>query len=469
MQHERSQTADPQAVVSALRAGFGTGLSRPVAWRIRQLKALRRMLIERRTDFERALQDDLGKNATEAWLTEVGFTVNEIDHTLRHLRGWLRPRRRRVPLALQPANARTVFEPRGVVLIIAPWNYPLQLLLTPLVGALASGNVVLAKPSELAPATSSAIARWLPEYLDRRAVQVVEGGVAETTAILEQRFDHVFYTGNAAVGQIVMEAAAKHLTPVTLELGGKSPVYVDDSADITVSARRIAWGKFMNAGQTCVAPDYVLASAAVQARLVPALDAAIREMFGDDPTTSPDFGRIINERNYDRLTALLPEHSAIGGQANREARYIAPTVLPDADPSSAAMSAEIFGPILPLVTVDGAEEAVRFINSRDKPLALYLFSNRRDVRKKFVRETSSGGIVIGAPTMHLSVSQLPFGGVGHSGMGSYHGVHSIEAFSHQKAVLTKPLNPDTLRLVYPPFTKFRDTVIRRFIAPDRRK
>nr|WP_245695500.1 aldehyde dehydrogenase family protein [Streptomyces antibioticus] len=449
--------------VSRLNAAFATGLTRPVAWRKSQLRALRRMVTEHEEVFAAALRADLGKSRTEAYTTEIGFLVNEIDHTLRHLDRRLRPRRVGVPLALAPARARTVREPLGTVLIISPWNYPLQLALAPLVGALAAGNCAVVKPSELAPATSAALAEWLPRTLNPEAVAVVEGGVAETTALLEQRFDHVFYTGNGTVGRIVMAAAARHLTPVTLELGGKSPAVVEPGTDLTAAARRLAWGKFMNAGQTCVAPDYVLAVGDTADGLQDALAAAIREMYGADPAASEDYGRIVNERHFDRLAALPAGGKVVvGGEHDRSRLYFAPTVLADVDLDSPVMREEIFGPILPVVRVPDLDAAIAFITAREKPLALYAFTASAASKRRLTAETSSGALAFGVPNAHLAVPGLPFGGVGESGLGRYHGTYSIDTFSHVKAVLDKPRLPDTLRLAYPPFTRGKDRLLRRF-------
>ncbi|MER5856872.1 aldehyde dehydrogenase family protein [Streptomyces sp900105245] len=434
-------TEQPADVVARLRATFATGRTRPVAWRTAQLRRLRALLTERGADLAAALRADLGKSATEAYRTEIDFTVREIDHTLEHLDAWLRPEPAPVPAHLGPdATAWTQTDPLGVVLVIAPWNYPAQLLLAPMVGALASGNAVVAKPSELAPATSGALAELIPAYLDTDAVAVVEGGVPETTALLAERFDHVFYTGNGTVGRIVMRAAAEHLTPVTLELGGKSPVFVDRGTHLDTVADRLARGKFLNAGQTCVAPDYVLTDPGTAAALEAALVRAVEALYGTDPAASPEYGRIINERHFDRLNGLLGSgRVAVGGVGDRTAKYLAPTVLADVEPDSPVMREEIFGPILPIVTVAGLDEAIAFINDRDKPLALYVFTESEDTRARIAAETSSGGLGYGLPLAHLTVSDLPFGGVGESGMGSYHGRWSIETFSHRKAVLSKPL------------------------------
>lgn len=432
----------PAEVVARLRATFRTGRTRSADWRTGQLRRLRALLTESGADLAAALRADLGKSSTEAYRTEIDFTVREIDHTLEHLADWLRPEPAPVPAHLgADATAWTQYEPLGVVLVIAPWNYPAQLLLAPLVGALASGNTVVAKPSELAPATSAALARLLPAYLDTDAVAVVEGGVPETTALLAERFDHIFYTGNGTVGRVVMRAAAEHLTPVTLELGGKSPVFVDRGTDLDVVADRLARGKFLNAGQTCVAPDYVLTDPQTAPALEAALVRAVEGLFGADPARSPEYGRIVNERHFDRLSGLLDSgRVAVGGVGNRADRYLAPTVLADVDPGSPVMREEIFGPILPIITVPGLDEAIGFINDRDKPLALYVFSESEETRARIAAETSSGALGHGLPLAHLTVSDLPFGGVGESGMGSYHGRYSIETFSHRKAVLAKPLS-----------------------------
>ncbi|NEE22999.1 aldehyde dehydrogenase family protein [Streptomyces sp. SID7499] len=437
-----SAPEQPADVVARLRATFRTGRTKPVEWRTAQLRRLRDMLTDNGADLAAALHADLGKSATEAYRTEIDFTVREIDHTLDHLADWLRPEPAPTPAHLgADVTVWTQYDPLGVVLVIAPWNYPAQLLLAPVVGALAAGNAVVAKPSELAPATSAALARLLPAYLDADAVAVVEGGVPETTALLAERFDHIFYTGNGTVGRIVLRAAAEHLTPVTLELGGKSPAFVDRDTDLAVVAERLAAGKFLNAGQTCVAPDYVLTDPETAAALEPLLADAVKTLYGSDPAASGEFGRIINERHFDRLTGLLDSgRTVVGGTSDRTTKYVAPTVLADVDPDAPVMREEIFGPILPIVTVPGLDEAIDFINDRDKPLALYVFSESDATRRRFAAETSSGGLGHGLPLAHLTVSDLPFGGVGESGMGNYHGRYSIETFSHRKAVLDKPLH-----------------------------
>ncbi|MGQ4515535.1 aldehyde dehydrogenase family protein [Streptomyces sp. DW26H14] len=422
--------------VARLRATFRTGRTKERDWRVRQLTALRTVLTEHEGEFAAALNADLGKSKEEGVRTEVVFTVREIDHMLGHLDDWIRPTAAPVPEHLAGARAWSVLEPLGVVLVIGPWNYPAQLLLAPMAGALAAGNCVVAKPSELAPETSALLARLLPRHLDPDAVAVVEGGIPETTALLEQRFDHIFYTGNGGVGRIVMRAAAEHLTPVTLELGGKSPVFVDRDADVAEVAARLVATKFLNAGQTCVAPDYVLTDPATARGLVAALAREIPAVYGDDPAASPRYGRIVNERHFDRLSGLLASGTvAAGGRGDRSARYIEPTVLTGVSPDSPVMREEIFGPILPVIEVEDLDEAIDFIVARDKPLALYAFTRSGATRERLLAETSSGAVTFGLPVAHLTVPDLPFGGVGESGMGNYHGPYSMETFSHRKAVL----------------------------------
>ncbi|MEU1015433.1 aldehyde dehydrogenase family protein [Streptomyces sp. NPDC005898] len=434
---------DIAALVTRLRATFATGRTRPLAWREEQLTRLRALFTENREAIADALYSDLRKPRPEANGAEIDLPVQEIDHTLAHLAQWLAPRHLD-PKALaglpEGSTAGTQYEPLGTVLVIAPWNYPVQLSLVPVAGALAAGNAVILKPSELAPATSALMARLVPRYLDPEAVAVVEGGVPETTALLAQRFDHIFYTGNGTVGRIVMRAAAEHLTPVTLELGGKSPVFVDRDADVTTVARRLADAKFRNAGQTCVAPDYVLTDPATARALEVALAEAVEGMFGPDPQASEAYGRMVNERHFDRVSALLGSGTTVfGGRTDRDDLYIAPTVLAAVRGDDPVMGEEIFGPVLPLVEVADLDEAIAFINDRDKPLALYGFTENETTRRRLAAETSSGGLGFGLPMAHLRVPELPFGGVGESGMGSYHGPHSIAAFSHRRARLDVPL------------------------------
>jgi aldehyde dehydrogenase (NAD+) len=432
-----------------------------IAWRRAQLEGLQAMLHDRAPEFEQALLTDLGKNPVESEITEIGFVLAEISYALRHLKSWMRPERVRVPMSLWPASARTVHEPLGAVLIIAPWNYPLQLTLAPLVGALAAGNAVVLKPSEVAPATSAAMAAFIPQYLDAELVKVVEGGVPETTELLAQRWDHIFYTGNETVARIISAAAAKNLTPVTLELGGKSPTFVDDTANLAHVAKRLAWSKFVNAGQTCVAPDYVLVTPDVREPLVAALEVAIGELYGSDPQDSADYGRIISTHHVERLSAVMPKKGvALGGQIDKKERYIAPTIATGVSGDDPIMRDEIFGPILPILTIASVDDAIDFINARPKPLALYVYSADKKTQRAFETRTSSGALDINVALAHMSVPDLPFGGVGLSGSGAYHGKRSFDVFSHAKAVLSKPLSPDTLALIYPPYTASKSKLAR---------
>jgi aldehyde dehydrogenase (NAD+) len=461
--HSAPTPLDAPALVAGLRATFASGRTRPVAWRRTQLQALRTLLTEHEDDLLAALASDLGKPRLEAWATDVGFVVNDIDHTLKHLRRWTRPTRVRTPLATKPSRARILPEPLGAVLIIAPWNYPVQLALSPLVGAIAAGNVAVLKPSEVAPATSAVLARLVPQYLDREAFAVVEGAVPETQALLEQRWDHIFYTGNGRVGRVVMQAAAEHLTPVTLELGGKSPAIVDASANLEVAARRIAWGKFLNAGQTCIAPDYVLVARGLEDRFVELVRRCLFDFYGQDPKASSDYARIVNGAHFERLVGLIDSGTpAVGGEHDAATRYLAPTVLRDVLPESPVMQEEIFGPILPVLPVDDTAQAIAFVNGRDKPLALYVFAGDSKIQQQVLDGTSSGGVCVNATLFHVAAPELPFGGVGESGIGAYHGKASFDVFSHAKSVLKRSTRPDP-DLAYPPYTDRKEKLTRRFL------
>ncbi len=449
----KQPTTDKEIVetVARLRRAFDSGVTRPLEWRLSQLRQFAAMLRDNEPAMIEALQQDLGKPEFEAWLGETGFMMGDVNYAIKHLRKWMKPKKVKAPMAVQPGKARVYSEPLGVVLIIAPWNYPIQLALAPLVGALAAGNCAVIKPSEVAPASSALMAKLIPKYFDRDAVAVVEGAVPETTTLLAQRFDYIFYTGNGTVGRIVMEAAAKHLTPVTLELGGKSPAIVDRDVDLDVAARRIAWGKWFNAGQTCVAPDYVLVHESVEQPLLERLRAAVRDFYGEDPKQSPNYARIVNERHHARLSRLLDSgEKVVGGQTDVSEKYIAPTVLRNVDPSSPVMADEIFGPILPVLTVKDVDAAIQFINERPKPLALYVFTKDKEHARRVLSRTSSGGACVNDAVSHLGVPELPFGGVGASGMGAYHGKSSFDTFTHKKSVLDKPTYVDP-SLRYPPY------------------
>jgi aldehyde dehydrogenase (NAD+) len=442
-----------------LRMRFESGRTRPLAWRRQQLAAIERMLIERKAEFEEALRLDLNKSPFETWLSETSFVFEEAKYARRRLARWMRGERVRTPMVAQPGRSRIVPEPKGVVLIIAPWNYPLQLVLAPLVGAVAAGNAAVVKPSEVSRHTSAALARILPQYLDPEAIAVVEGGVEETTELLEQRFDHILYTGNERVARIVLAAAAKHLTPVTLELGGKSPCLVDRDADLEIAASRIAWGKFLNAGQTCVAPDHVLVHREVAAPLLDALKRRIREFFGEDAAASPDYGRIASERHAARFAQLLAGQKIhIGGRVDVAARFVEPTIVLDPPMDSMLMQEEVFGPVLPVIAVDDMDAAIRIVADRPKPLALYVFTRDDALQQRVVESLSAGSICVNDAVIFMVSPELPFGGVGTSGMGRYGGWYGFETFSHMKPVMTRSFRLDA-PLRYPPYT---DTKARLF-------
>lgn len=433
----------PPDIVARLRRTFEAGRTRDLAWRRGQLEALRRLVLDDEPQLIAALQADFSKPAFETQVTETRNVAWEIGHALPRLAGWMRGRRASVPWRLWPGTARIMPEPLGLALIIAPWNYPVQLLLSPLVGALAAGNCAVLKPSELTPHTSDALAELVRRHMDNDAVAIVTGGAEASTALLAERFDHIFFTGGGRVGRVVMEAAAKHLTPVTLELGGKSPCVVAADADLKITAERIVWGKFLNAGQTCVAPDYVLVERARHDALIEALAATITRFFGADPKGSPDFARIVSQKHAERLAGYLAGgRVAVGGEVDLAARYVAPTILTDVQVDAPVMREEIFGPVLPVLKVENTGEAIAFINARDKALALYLFTGDTNVRDKVLARTSSGGVCVNDVVVQLGVPDLPFGGAGASGFGRYHGRAGFETFSNMKSVLARRLLPE---------------------------
>lgn len=451
------------AIVQRARDAFDSGRTRPLSWRRAQLDGMRKLLEDNSEQLLAALAADLGKPAAEGWVTDIGFTIGEIKLLQKNLRKWTRPERVSTPIVALPGSSHRVAEPLGVVAIISPWNYPIQLLLSPAAGAIAAGNSVVLKPSEIAPHTSTVITELIHRYLDPDAVQVIEGGVAETTELLAQKFDHIFYTGNGRIGRVVMEAAAKNLTPVTLELGGKSPTIVDATANLRVAARRIAWGKFLNAGQTCIAPDYLLVDKKVASAFVGELRVAIKEFYGDDPKQSGDYARIVNGHHFNRLASMLESGSAvIGGETDANTKYIAPTVLADVNISAPVMQDEIFGPILPMIEIDNVAEAIAFINAKPHPLALYVFSEDDRAIDAVIERTTAGGVTVNGTILHISNPNLPFGGVGESGMGAYHGKSSIDIFQHRKPVLRKSTKVDP-SIAYPPYTEKKMKLIRKAV------
>ena len=439
--------------IDPLRRAFNRGVSQPIEWRIRQLDGMSKMLQEHQQQFADALFQDLGKHYAEAWTTEIGFTLNDIARTRKNLRRWLKPRQVSTPLVAKPGTSKLILEPLGVVLVFGAWNYPLQLSLSPVVSALAAGNCVVLKPSEVSPATSALLATLLPQFVSESAVSVIEGDAQVATELLQHRFDHIFYTGGAEVGKIVMRAAAEFLTPVTLELGGKSPVIVTQHCDIKTTARRIAWGKWMNAGQTCIAPDYILVESSVRAQLVAALEDVIYQFFGAEPQRSKDYGRIVNDRHFSRLMNLLEGQHVINQQDyDRRELYMAPMLIDAPAPHSDIMNEEIFGPLLPICSVESLDEALSTIRERPKPLACYAFTSNYREQARIERGVSCGNLCFNDTLVFMLNPELPFGGVGDSGMGRYHGEYGLRTFSHEKPVMKRSYRFD-VSLRYPPYSK----------------
>lgn len=432
---------DVASLIARQRQYFQTGATRPVAFRLEQLRRLHTAIESREAALLDALHADLHKSPHEAYTSEIGFVLSDIRHALKRLPAWMTPQRRGLPLMAWPGRAAVHPEPFGVALIIGPWNYPFQLLLSPLVGAIAAGNCVVLKPSEFAPHTAAVTAKLIADTFPAEYITVVEGDREVAEALLSEKFETIFFTGSTNVGRAVMNAAAKHLTPVTLELGGKCPAIVCADAPLDVTARRIAWGKFMNAGQTCVAPDFVVADRRIRQPLADALRQAVREFYGKDPQQSPDYGRIVNRKHYDRLSAF-----AAGDAANL---YIPPTILTDMLWDAPVMQDEIFGPILPVLEFDSLDEVLAKLRDRPTPLALYLFTNDRATQDRVVAGTRSGGVCLNDTVVHIVGHDLPFGGVGDSGMGRYHGKASFDCFSHQRTVVHRSMSFDS-RFRYPP-------------------
>lgn len=432
-----AQVAAVREIISHQRAFFNSGATQPIAFRLTQLKALKQAITDHQAEILAALKADLNKPELEAYLTEIGVT-KEINYAIKHLPSWAKPKSAPIPFEQLPAQGRIYAEPLGVVLIIGPWNYPFQLMISPLIGAIAAGNCALLKPSELAPQTSAVVAKLVKQTFDPSYIAVVEGGVEVSQAVLAEPFDHIFFTGGTAIGKVVMAAAAQHLTPVTLELGGKSPCIVDNDVHLKYTARRIVWGKFLNAGQTCIAPDYLLVDRQIKPALLDAMRQVVQEFYGENPSQSPDYGRIVNDRHFGRLASLLEDGKVItGGETDPAQRYIAPTILDQVSVDAAVMQDEIFGPILPVIEYSDLKEAIALIKSKSKPLALYIFSRSQSFQDQILQQTSSGGVCINDTIMQIAPSSLPFGGVGHSGMGSYHGKASFDTFSHYKSVMVK--------------------------------
>ena len=442
---------------------FAAGKTYELEQRIQALNRLEQGILNCEQELYAALKKDLGKSRAESYMCEVGLTLSELRFVKRHVRKWSREKRVPTPLAQFHAKSFTVQEPYGVVLIMSPWNYPVLLTLEPLIGALAAGNCCVLKPSAYSPATSAVMKKMIADAFPEEYVTVVEGGREENQNLLSQKFDYIFFTGGVQVGKMVMEKAAANLTPVTLELGGKSPCIIDKSANLKLTAKRLAFGKYLNCGQTCVAPDYVLVHEGVKEEFLRLLKSEIRAMYGEDPLKNPDYGKMINRKHFDRVLGLMdPEKLILGGASDEAALQIAPAVMDRVTEEDAVMQEEIFGPLLPVLTVGSMEEAIAFVNRRPKPLALYLFTENRETEKNVLEYTSFGGGCINDTIIHLATSQMGFGGVGNSGMGSYHGKKSFETFSHEKSIVKKYTWMD-LPMRYQPYTGWKEKLVRMFV------
>ena len=430
---------------------FYTGKTKDIDFRKNELKKLKNIIKDYENEIMDALYDDLKKSKPESYISEIAFVYQEIDHAISKLGKWAKPKKVKTPLSLLPARSWTISEPYGQVLIIGPWNYPFQLIFAPLVGAIAAGNTVVVKPSELAPNTSNIITKIISKIFHPSFVYSAEGGIAITQSLLSEKFDYIFFTGGTGIGKIIMEAASKNLTPVTLELGGKSPAIVAENANIDSSARKVAWGKFLNSGQTCIAPDYLLVQNSVREEFINRIKFYINEFYGNDPKKSPDYSRVINIKHFKRIKDLLKDADVIsGGIFDEKELYISPTLADNVPTDHPLMKEEIFGPVLPIIGYDNIEEAISIVRSMSKPLALYLYTLDRNLQDRLTVELSSGGLVINDVLVHISNYNLPFGGVGDSGMGAYHGKAGFDTFSHTKSVLKGSRFFD-IPLRYPPY------------------
>lgn len=452
-----------ETLVRKQRDFFATGATKPVAFRLEALRKLQNEIKRQEENINRALKEDLNKSAFETYMTETGMTLSELSYMRSHLKGFCRPKRVVSPLAQFHSRSFILSEPYGVALIMSPWNYPFMLCMEPLVGAIAAGNCCVLKPSAYAPATSAVIKKLIEAIFPQEYIAVVEGGRAENTALLEQRFDYIFFTGGVKVGKLVMEKAARNLTPVTLELGGKSPCIVDGSANLKAAAKRLAFGKYLNAGQTCVAPDYLLVEESVKEPFLKLLEKEICRMFGERPLENLDYPRVINEKHFNRLMGLLNgEQVRTGGEVRPEKLQIAPTVLDNVSEEAPIMQEEIFGPILPVLTFKKIEEAEQFVLNREKPLACYIFTTKKQVEQRLLASLSFGGGCINDTIIHLATSRMGFGGVGNSGMGNYHGKRSFETFSHEKSIVKK-YNWIDMPIRYQPYTRGKEKLLRFFM------
>jgi len=451
------------ALVAAQRNYFNTHATLSVGFRIAALKKLKQALIDNESRLADALKEDLGKSATEGYMCELGMTLSEIGWFLKHLRSLAREKPVPTPLAQFPSRSYQKPSPYGVTLIMSPWNYPLLLTLDPLVSALAAGNTAIVKPSAYSPATSAIIAELLGNIFPSEYVAVVTGGREENNYLLEEKFDYIFFTGSKSVGHIVLEKAAKHLTPVTLELGGKSPCVVHESANIPLAARRIVFGKYLNCGQTCVAPDYVLCHHSVKDEFIRCVKAEIKKQYSEDPLANPAYGKMVSRKHFDRVLGLIdPAKTVYGGNSHEETQQIAPTVMDNVTWEDAVMGEEIFGPVMPILTFETVDEIIEAINAHDRPLALYVFAQDKSVIRRITSECSYGGGCVNDVIIHLATSNMGFGGVGESGMGSYHGKTGFDTFTHYKSIVDKKTWLD-LPMRYQPYSKLSEKLIRMFM------
>lgn len=452
------------SLIQKQREFFNSGKTRDLEFRRKSLKTLQTLLLENADAFREALHKDLAKPEIEAYTTEIAYLNGEVEEALKNLNKWAKPKRISTPLVLLPAKSHIHSEPYGTVLIIAPWNYPLQLAVSPMIGAMAAGNTIILKPSEVTRHTQTLLVSLLEQAFPQEYVACIGGGLAESQALLEEKYDFIFFTGSTRVGKIVMEKAARHLTPVCLELGGKSPCIIEEDIDVAVAAKRIAWGKFMNAGQTCVAPDYLCINRKVADRFVEELKKTLNEFYSERPLESESLASIVNQSHFERLVELIKSGNVIaGGKSDSKKLRIEPTLLGDTNWNDSVMEDEIFGPVLPIMTYDNVDDVLSVIRSRPKPLAFYLFTKNKILQKKVSETMPFGGACINDCIIHLANSELPFGGVGDSGIGGYHGRYSFECFSHKKSVLTKPFALDAA-MRYPPYTAGKMKLLKFFMG-----
>jgi NAD-dependent aldehyde dehydrogenases len=456
---------DVNEILKDQKEFFSTQATKKIEFRINQLKKLKESIKDYESKITEALSLDLGKHEFESYVTEIGFVYLSIENTINNLRKWAKPKKTETPIFLKPGKSYIVSEPYGSVLIIGPYNYPFQLVIEPLIGAISAGNCIVIKPSEISLNVSNTISEMISKIFDKKYISCVEGSIKTNISLINAPFDYIFFTGSVSVGKIVMKAAAQNLIPVTLELGGKSPVIVDETANIKISAQRIIWGKTLNAGQTCVAPDYIMVSKNIKDELIKEMKNAIKEFFGDNVKSSKYYGRIINDKHFNRIKNLIDKDKRgilYGGSYDEYERFIEPTIIDVSAFESESMKEEIFGPVLPIIEFVNFDEVVMKIKKMPKPLALYIFTNNKKIRERVIEEIPSGGICINDTLNHLANSNLPFGGVGNSGIGSYHGEESFKTFSHRKSVLNRGTKIN-IRILFPPYSAKSMTLIKKFL------